>query len=172
MLQHLRPQRYVNSAFDIDGAELAAQGIRGVISDLDNTLVEWNSMQTTPRLLEWLQQMRDTGLSVCLVSNGTRRRVEPMAETLGLPAIHAAGKPRRRPFREAMRLLGTRPEETVVIGDQIFTDVFGGNRLGLYTILVRPVAPREFFGTTLVRAAERWVLYRLGLDGPRPVAKN
>ena len=91
------------------------------------------------------------------VSNNKKVRVSNFGRILGVPAI-SARKPRRRAFREAMRIMNTRPETTAVIGDQIFTDVLGGNRLGLYTILVVPLSKQEFIGTRCMRHLERVVL--------------
>ena len=84
-----------------------------------------------------------------------------VAESLGIPFISRAQKPRRGGFHRAVFFLGVKPEETAVIGDQIFTDVLGGNRAGLYTILVVPIARREFVGTKFSRAMEYFVLRRL-----------
>ena len=95
---------------------------------------------------------------MCLVSNNKKDRVSNFGRILGVPALSKARKPRRRAFREAMRIMNTRPETTAVIGDQIFTDVLGGNRLGLYTILVVPLSKQEFIGTRCMRHLERVVL--------------
>jgi HAD superfamily phosphatase (TIGR01668 family) len=84
---------------------------------------------------------------------------------VGIPFVSKATKPRVKGFAAAMELLGVRPEETVVVGDQIFTDILGGNRAGAYTILVVPIDPREFLGTRLVRVVERRVLNYLQRQG-------
>ena len=84
-----------------------------------------------------------------------------MARVLDVPAISKARKPSRRAFRQALATLGTTEKETAVVGDQLFTDVLGGNRLGLYTVLVMPLSKREFFGTKAIRSLERIVLRRL-----------
>jgi HAD superfamily phosphatase (TIGR01668 family) len=100
------------------------------------------------------------------VSNNSGPRVSEFASKVGIPFIPKASKPRRKGFREAMAMLGVAPEKTVVIGDQIFTDVLGGNRSGAHTILVVPIDPREFFLTQIVRKVERRVLryfHRKGL---------
>lgn len=157
-LARLAPRRYLNSIYDLDLDELRRQGIRGIITDLDNTLVAWDSDRVSPELVAWLSGVKAAGFEVCLVSNNGVPRVEPFARALGLPAIHHAGKPFNRAFVEAMSRMGTGRSETAVIGDQIFTDVFGGNRLGLYTILVVPITGREFIGTRMVRILERMVL--------------
>lgn len=168
MLKHLIPSLYVQSIFHIDLDALRAQGVKGIITDLDNTLVAWDSPYATPKLISWLDDVRDKGFQVCIVSNNKQVRVEEFARPLQLPSIYEARKPIRKSFRRALEILGTKPQETVVVGDQIFTDVMGGNRMGLYTILVVPVATKEWIGTKALRSMERIVLGRLRKRGMIP----
>ncbi|MDF2630892.1 MAG: hypothetical protein K0R39_4723 [Symbiobacteriaceae bacterium] len=161
----LRPSQYHKSIFDIDLDKLQAQGYRAIMLDLDNTLVKWNHPDPTPGLQEWLQRVGARGLSACIVSNNSGPRVSEFAAKVGIPFISNAAKPRRKGFREAMRRFGVTPQQTVVIGDQIFTDVLGGNRSGAHTILVVPIDPREFFLTQIVRKVERRVLRYLDRKG-------
>ncbi len=84
-----------------------------------------------------------------------------IAKLIGIPAVYKAGKPRKRAYRKAMAMLSTTPHETMMVGDQIFTDVLGGNRLGLYTILVKPIHQQEFIGTKVMRILERLVLRQM-----------
>ncbi len=157
----LCPELYLRSVFDLPIDHLKELGIRGLIFDLDNTLLNWNAYEVTPEAKELFIRLQDAGFLSCLVSNNKRDRVEAVARVLDLPAISKARKPRRRAFRQALATLGTTKKETAVIGDQLFTDVLGGNRLGLYTILVMPLSKTEFFGTRMVRSLERFVLGRL-----------
>lgn len=101
-------------------------------------------------------------MKICIVSN-TRYpgRLRRLAEKLQVPFVKGRLKPRKSAFRPALELLGVAPERAAVIGDQIFTDILGGNRLGLYTILVRPLSRREFFGTKISRIFERMILRAL-----------
>lgn len=164
-MQLLLPAEYRPSIHAVDLYSLKDRGIRGMIVDLDNTLVAWDHPDPTPEVRDWLETVQGTGIRPCIVSNNGPNRVRNFSRDLQVPAIASAAKPRRRSFREAMRLLGTEPYETAVVGDQIFTDVLGGNRLGLYTILVVPVTRREFIGTRLVRHVERAVLSYLARKG-------
>lgn len=164
-MRMLRPAEYRRSIFAIDLAGLNQRGYRAIMLDLDNTLVRWNSPEPTPDLLTWLEQLRQHGFKACIVSNNNGSRVSEFAAKIGVPYIPKATKPRRKGFREAMALLGVTPRETVVVGDQIFTDILGGNRSGAYTILVVPIDPREFFLTRLVRRVERGVLHYLTTRG-------
>ena len=157
----LCPHLYLRSVFELPVDQLREQGIQGLIFDLDNTLLNWNMYEVTPEAKTLFTQLQEAGFRSCLVSNNKRDRVEAVAKVLGLPAISKARKPRRRAFRQAMVTLKTTKEETAVIGDQLFTDVLGGNRLGLYTILVVPLSNAEFIGTKVMRSLERFVLTRL-----------
>ncbi len=97
---------------------------------------------------------------MCFVSNNSDLRVKEIADLVDIPFVAWAKKPRRRSFRKAMALMATKPEQTAVVGDQIFTDILGGNRLGLFTVLVSPISRKEFVGTRLVRLLEKIILER------------
>jgi len=161
----LTPDLYVKSVFHINLEELYQKGVRAIITDLDNTLVAWDDPLPNERLLGWLKGVQSRGFSVYIVSNNSSDRVEKFAEAFGVPAISKAIKPRRKAFRIACDSMGVTPNQTAVVGDQIFTDVLGGNRLGVYTILVVPVSDKEFFGTKIMRAFERFVLRKLKVRG-------
>lgn len=158
MFRALAPTWFIESIYDLDLDKLWQRGIRGIVTDLDNTLIEWNVPEPDERLLEWVRRVRERGFKVCIASNNGRLRVETFAKPLGVPFLSRAGKPRRRGLRAALELMGTTPETTALLGDQVFTDILGGNRLGLMTVLVHPIARREFIGTRLVRRVERVVL--------------
>ncbi|HEV2440283.1 MAG TPA: YqeG family HAD IIIA-type phosphatase [bacterium] len=168
----LRPDAEVDSIYAIDPAALRARGIRGVILDLDNTMVPWGAWDVPAALGPWIAAARAVDLRLCIVSNNAGARVAHLAEALELPAVTGAWKPRRGALRRALRMMGTAPDATALVGDQVFTDVLGGNRLGLHTILVHPQSGREFPLTRLTRLAERVAvgLRRRRLHGGRPRA--
>lgn len=159
------PDLYLKSVYSLDPKALRSRGIRALLVDLDNTLVMWRYGQPGPQEVAWVQSLRSAGIEPCIVSNSRPHRVFACAKALQIPAVADAAKPFGRAFRKAMALLGTSPSETAVIGDQLFTDILGGNRLGLYTILVIPVSERELMWTRLVRRLERKVIKRLQLRG-------
>lgn len=161
LLRRLLPDQHLESIFELEPELLHRKGIKGIITDMDNTLVPWNDRAVYPQLARWLEGLKEQGFRLCIVSNSNPVRGEGLAEELGIPAIWYAAKPRRSPFRKALRLMGLLPGEAAVIGDQIFTDVLGGNRLGLYTILVTPISDKEFVWTRLMRRLERFVLRRM-----------
>jgi uncharacterized protein len=165
LLKKLIPNLHVNSIYDIDLNSLKKQGIKGIITDLDNTLIEWDRPNATPKLLNWLEKLKEEGFRVIIVSNNRHLRVSSFADPLGIPFIHRAKKPSRAPFLNAIRKLELKKEETVVVGDQMFTDVLGGNRMGLYTILVVPVATTDGLLTRINRRMERFALQRMRKKG-------
>lgn len=165
MIDLLCPDECVGSVVDVDLDALWERGMRALILDLDNTLLAWETDEIPDDVKAWVERAKARGFKVCIASNGTRERVMRVAELLGVPAISKAVKPRKRPFRRALEILGVTPEVTAVIGDQIFTDVLGGNRMDLYTILINPMSKEELRTTKIVRKMERRVLARLYRKG-------
>lgn len=158
MKKLLMPDLYYESVFFIDNKELKRRGIEGIIIDIDNTLVPWDVKEANAKVINFIDDILQQGFKVCIISNNTKKRVDKFNEMLRLPSIHRAGKPKLTPYLKAMKLLNTNKQNTAVIGDQLFTDVLGGNRLGLFTILVAPMSSKEFIWTRFVRKLERIVL--------------
>jgi HAD superfamily phosphatase (TIGR01668 family) len=152
----LRPTCLAQAVWHIDPGPLWGQGVRGLILDLDNTLVDWNETWVRPEVRAWLEKARGRGMALCLVSNAVRgRRVVRMAREMGLLVVKLAGKPFPMAFRRAMTAMGTDPASTCAIGDQVFTDMLGANWLGIRTVLVEPLCDRESPHTRLIRLIER-----------------
>ncbi len=158
MLKHFLPDQHVKSIFEITPESLKDKGVKGIITDLDNTLVEWDRPQATPKLIEWFDDMRRNEILVTIVSNNNEKRVKSFSDPLQIPFIFQARKPMTRAFNRALKQMGIPKEETVVIGDQLLTDVLGGNRSGFHTILVVPVAQTDGFFTRFNRMIERRIL--------------
>ncbi len=153
------PDFYMDRVEDINLEKLKELGFEYVILDLDNTLVGWRSREMSDSVKGWIERALSLGMKLCIVSNCLLHgRVRFFADMLGIPFVFRAVKPGKRAFRDAIKILGAIPERTVVIGDQVFTDVFGGNRMGLLTILVLPVDKKEFYITLLQRTAEKFLL--------------
>lgn len=165
MYKKFLPSEFVKSVFDISPQRLLDKGIRGIITDLDNTLVEWDRPYATPKLVSWLKSMKDAGIQVTIVSNNNEMRVKSFADPLGIPFIYKARKPMGKAFRKALQLMDVKREEVVVIGDQLLTDVVGGNRIQLHTILVLPVAKSDGFFTRFNRLVERRIFKALKRRG-------
>lgn len=158
LLENFLPNRQVKSVLMIKPEELKKHGIKAIITDLDNTLVEWDRPSAPPKLIQWFQNMKKHNIKVTIVSNNNETRVKTFADPLGIPFLYKARKPRGRAFRQALDIMGVKKEETVVIGDQLLTDVLGGNRNGFYTILVVPVAQSDGFLTKFNRMIERQIM--------------
>jgi len=158
LLKYFAPDLYVQSIYHIDLVALKESGVTSIITDLDNTLVEADSPHYTPRLVKWLDDLQEMSFKVMIVSNNNLTRVSEFADPLTVPYVHQARKPTKQAFRIALERLQSTPEETVVIGDQLLTDIFGGKRMGLYTILVVPISQKEQLGTKINRAIERRIM--------------
>ncbi|KIY22071.1 MULTISPECIES: YqeG family HAD IIIA-type phosphatase [Mesobacillus] len=158
MLKHFLPDQHVKNIFEIDPDGLREKGVKGIITDLDNTLVEWDQPTASPKLIEWFDNMRRNEILITIVSNNNEQRVKAFSDPLQIPFIFQARKPMTRAFNRALKQMGLRKEETVVIGDQLLTDVLGGNRSGFHTILVIPVAQTDGFVTRFNRKVERRIL--------------
>ena len=166
ILRLLRPTLCAESVPEIDIAELKRLGVQALLLDLDNTLVLWRGWDIPAAVLDWVKEALAQGMKVCIVSNTRNpKRVQQLAEELGISYVRRGMKPRRGGFRDALKLLGVERAESAVVGDQIFTDVLGGNRLGVLTVLVSPMGSREFFGTKISRFFERMVLGMLERRG-------
>lgn len=165
MYRHFVPSEYVKTVFDITPELLISKNIQGIITDLDNTLVEWDRPDATPLLIEWLKSMKDAGIQVVIVSNNNELRVKSFANPLGIPFIFQARKPMGRAFRKALAIMNVKKEQVVVIGDQMLTDIFGGNLNKMHTILVLPVAKSDGFFTRFNRLVERRIMKKLKEKG-------
>ena len=158
MLQMLYPDEYLDSTYTIDFKKLYKDGYRGILFDIDNTLVP-HGAPADPEAIRLFQKLRDIGFSCCLVSNNRKKRVEPFAASVGAQFIEMAAKPSRKGYERAMERLGTNTGNTVFIGDQLFTDIWGAKNAGLRNILVKPINPKEEIQIVLKRYLEKIVLH-------------
>lgn len=158
MFRKFYPSAYLDSAYVIDFEQLKKDGFAGVIFDIDNTLV-MHGEPADARALELFQKLCALGFDTCLLSNNKRPRVESFANQVSSKFIFKADKPSVKGYEKAMELMGTDRKNTIFVGDQLFTDVFGANRAGLRTILVKPINPREEIQIVLKRYLEKIVLF-------------
>lgn len=159
----MRPWEEAPSIHAVDYRALWERGLRALIFDLDNTLALWRAGPPDDGVVRLLRELKGQGFRVAVLSNGRlSRRPEVLAffEGIGVPVIWPARKPLPTGFKRALRELAAGPGETAMIGDQLFTDVLGGNLAGLYTILVRPLSPHESRFTKLNRLLERLIRRR------------
>ncbi|KKE80571.1 YqeG family HAD IIIA-type phosphatase [Oceanobacillus caeni] len=165
MLSRFLPNKYVKSIFDIQPESLKDKGIKGIITDLDNTLVAWDVEHATPEVIEWFNLMKEHDIKITIISNNNVDRVKVFSEPLDTPFIYSARKPLKRAFKKVQKNMGLKKEEIVVIGDQVLTDVLGGNSAGLYTILVVPIVQTDGKITRINRKIERIILKKLRNQG-------
>lgn len=152
------PNHQANSIYDLNPTIFLNEGIRGIVVDLDNTLVPWNVSHATDEVIQWLNSLTDAGLSVIIFSNNDEQRVEAFAKPLGIPFIHRAKKPLQGAFKRARNQMGISSGQLAVIGDQLLTDILGGNLSGAYTILVVPIVNSDARVTKFNRFIEKLIL--------------
>lgn len=156
---NLYPNLYLeNGAKSITIELLKKHKIKGLILDVDNTLIDYDK-----KLFEdcekWCYNLKGQGIKMCILSNTNKvEKVKKVAEELKLEYIYFAHKPSKKGFRKAKELLGLKPENIAVVGDQFFTDVLGGNKCKMFTILTKPIDERDIWLTKLKRPFEKIVM--------------
>ena len=157
-----KPDYYVKSVTDLAPLFLQALSIKGLCIDVDCTLTDYVSNDLPPEVAQWLDQVRNSGIHVCLLSNGGERRIRRLADQLGVPYVARAMKPLPFGCHRALRKLGLSRSEVALVGDQLFADVLAGRWARMRTILVVPRgADRESFLTKWKRPLERLLLRSL-----------
>ena len=158
MLEKFYPTDDADSAYQIDYEGLARKGCRGLIFDIDNTLVP-HGAPADERAKQLFGRLKGLGFACCLLSNNKEGRVEMFNGEIGAYSICKAGKPSPGGYQRAMELMGTDKDSTVFIGDQIFTDIYGANLAGIPSILVKPIHPKEEIQIVLKRYLEKPILW-------------
>ena len=156
--QDVAPHLWVSKVIDIDFDKLKDMGIKGIILDLDNTILPWKDYNVPPSSLEWVNRGKSQGFKFIILSNTIHtKRLAHIGSALGCEYIHPAFKPNPKNYLKACNVLGLEKEETACVGDQLFTDMKGGRRAGVFCILVEPMDKKEFAGTKISRFFERKV---------------
>lgn len=158
MLNRFYPDEYLKSIDRIDFERYYRQGIRGIISDIDNTLVP-HGFPADEHIIKLFERIHDLGINTCLISNNQKPRVKPFAEAVQSKYIYDAHKPGRKSYLKAMELMGTDKKSTLFLGDQIFTDIWGANRAGIHSIMLEKIHPKEEIQIVLKRIPEKFVLW-------------
>lgn len=158
MFKVFYPKHYLSSAYEIPYEKLYEQGIRGVIFDIDNTLVP-HDQPADARAKELFKRFHHMSMETCLLSNNKEPRVASFAKAVGSKYIYKGGKPSVKGYEKAMALMGTSRESTIFVGDQLFTDIWGANRAGIISYLTQPIDPKEEIQIVLKRYPEKAVLY-------------
>lgn len=158
MLKTFYPDDYIASTYVIPFEELYKKGYRGLIFDIDNTLVP-HGAPADERAITLFERLRKIGFDTCLISNNQESRVQPFADRVGSKYVFDAHKPSTKNYKKAMGLMKTSKENTLFVGDQLFTDVWGAKRTGMKSILVKPIHPKEEIQIVLKRYLEKIVLF-------------
>ncbi len=135
----LRPDEIRESIYEITPRDVKNRGFKAIVCDLDDTLLPHNNQTVPGALINWLREMTDSDIPVMILSNGRAKRISPVCKSLGVPFCTMACKPFPFGFYKVKRYLKLKGREILFIGDQVFTDVIGGNLAGMYTVLVTPI---------------------------------
>ena len=155
---NIYPDLYLESVKYINSELLKKNNIKGLIIDVDNTLIDYNK-NLIPGANEWCEELKSDGIKCMILSNTNKKdKVEKVAETLDVPYIMFAKKPFKSGFIKAKKKLNLESSEIAVVGDQIFTDVIGANRMNMFSILVKQVDKKDIFITKIKRPIENCII--------------
>jgi HAD superfamily phosphatase (TIGR01668 family) len=158
MLEKFIPDMYQKSIYAIDYKKLKLRGIKCIIFDVDNTLAPITTMKPSRKVKDLVERLKDLGFRVVLMSNASKKRLTPFKDILEVDCAASSKKPFPWKFNRIMKKYNYKVDEVAIIGDQLVTDVFGGNRIGITTILVNPIGSRDRLFTRITRIIERIVI--------------
>jgi hypothetical protein len=157
-----KPDLIVKNIHEIDLVKLKNQGINALILDIDDTLIPRNVNDISPQVFEWVVSRKQEGFKLCLTSNSRHPvRVKYIGETLEVPAMSLGLKPLPFAFWRSLKILGARPENAAMIGDQLFMDILGANLTNIHSIYVKHLSAETFLPRKWMRRAEDWVLGKI-----------
>ena len=154
------PKEYLNSVKDISIELLKKNNIKGIILDVDNTLINFEK-KMLDGAKEWIENLKKEGINFCILSNSNKvKKVETVAKNLDIPFIYFAKKPFKSGFKKAKEILQLDEKNIAAVGDQIMTDVIGANRCGMFSILVKPIEEKDYLLTKIKRPIEKVIISR------------
>lgn len=165
MFLSFKPTWTIEALYTLEISDLKKQNIKGVLVDLDNTLVAWNNPDGTPELHQWIEKMKAHDLPVVVVSNNSAKRIDRVVTHLGLTYVSRALKPFTKGLKEAQEKLNLPKENLVLVGDQLMTDIKAANRFGIRSILVKPLVKSDAWNTKFNRTLEKFVKKNLFPQG-------
>ncbi len=157
IFSNLYPDEYRESVYTLNFEEYYKMGYRGILFDIDNTLVP-HGAPSTDKAVKLFEKLRILGFHTCLISNNKEPRVKPFADAVKSDYVYNAHKPMKKNYIEAVKKMGTETDNTMFIGDQIFTDVYGAKRAGIYSVLLKPINPKEEIQIVLKRYLEKPII--------------
>ncbi|WEV45171.1 YqeG family HAD IIIA-type phosphatase [Streptococcaceae bacterium ESL0687] len=166
-IENYKPDFLLEAVYQLDAKSLKKHQIKSVLVDLDNTLIAWDNPEGSAELRAWLKEMKEEGIKVIVVSNNTHKRVGHAVRNFDVPFVSRSMKPFTRGIKKALKILNERPENAVMVGDQLMTDIRAAHRAGLRSILVKQLVESDSWQTKFNRARERRVLKKIvDQDGP------
>lgn len=161
MLELYKPDVYSKDIYNIDYKKLKLCGIKCLLFDLDNTLVPLYLKRPTRKVKDFIEILKDMGFKVIIISNSGKNRLLPFKRILEVDCAASSKKPSKNKYIKIMNEYKYNESEIAAIGDQIVTDIFGGNRIGIYTVLVDPISRREYIWTKFNRIKEKIIIHKL-----------
>ena len=149
------PDMYQKSIYTINYEKLIEDGIRCLLFDLDNTCVPYVEKKPNQKLKDLFDRLKEMGFKVIIFSNAPKKRLEPFKNFLVVDCSYSSKKPSKRKFLKVLKMFNFDLSETAIVGDQLFTDIFGGNRVGIKTILVNPMSSEDMIFTKIFRILEK-----------------
>ena len=155
---NIYPRLYLKNITEITQQIISKNKLKGFILDVDNTLIDFDK-KILPGAKEWIEDLKKQDIKLVILSNSNKKdKVQMVAEKLGIPYLFFAKKPLKTGFKKAQKILNLQPENIAVVGDQIFTDVIGGNRSKMFSILVEPISKKDIWVTKLKRPIEEYII--------------
>lgn len=158
MFKFLYPKEYISSVFEMSAEKIKSLDMDTVVFDIDNTLVPYWIKVPDERLVEYFRSLENAGIKTAVLSNSKEERSKEFCAVTSMPYEYRAGKPGKKGFYALMEKIGSAPEKTMIMGDQIFTDVWCGNRVGAYSVLVKQVSPKDELITAPKRPFEKIIV--------------
>ena len=159
------PDIYAQSIFTINYEKLIQRGIKCLLFDLDNTCIPYLKKQPTKKLKDEFDKLTEMGFHVIIFSNSPKKRLEPFKKGLNVDCCYKAGKPRKKKFLKILKMYNYSLSEAAIIGDQLVTDIYGGNRVGITTILVNPISNIDMPFTKIHRFIEKIEIKKMNKRG-------
>lgn len=154
----LYPKKYINNVLEISADFLKKENINGLILDVDNTLLFYDRTMVKG-LPQWIDNMKRNNIKLCILSNTNKKdKVDKLSKKLDIPYIFFAKKPLKSGFKKAAKILNMKNENIAVVGDQIFTDIIGANRMKMFPILTKPLGERDILITRIKRPIEEYII--------------
>lgn len=165
MIELYKPDMYKKDIYSIDYKKLKSFGIKCILFDLDNTLVPYYRVRPMRKTKDFIENLKELGFKIILFSNSTKKRLIPFKDILELDCSASSHKPFSKKFKKVLKEYKYSESEVAMIGDQIPMDIYGGNRVGIFTVLVNPISSREPIWTKCNRIYEKHIIKKMSKKG-------